>query len=254
MRDAILARGLAANHSPVRRRVAGKSMFSTLTRVSLVLSLMLIAPGAVVVAQSASIAGVVRDGNGGVIPGVSVTTIPQSGGLLRHTASGSDGSYRFDGLPDGTYRVDFDLRGFELVRRNHVRVSRDTEANVDAALPPRMICECITLEPPSPWAQRPGQVVDMSGRPLPHARIQLVGREDAYTDNEGRFFIRVPVYESWPLTASDTGFRSITERVSGADSATVVLSLEHENTTGVPDVQRFGGCECSGYLLPYGGR
>jgi Carboxypeptidase regulatory-like domain len=230
-------------------------MFSRLTRVPLILSVILIAPSAVVFAQSARIAGVVRDGIGGVIPGVSVTTIPQSGGLLRHTTSGSDGSYRFDGLPDGTYRVDFDLRGFELVRRNHVRVSRDAEANIDVVLHPRMICECMTLEPPSPWAQRPGQVVDKSGRPLPHARIQLVGREEAYTDNEGRFFIRVPVFEQWPLTASDTGFRSVTEQVSGADSATVVLSLEYEDTTGVPDVQRFGRCECPvGYLLPYGGR
>jgi len=226
-------------------------MFSTLKRVLLVLSLMLIAPSAAVVAQSASIAGVVRDGSGAVIPGVSVTTIPQSGGPLRHTASGRDGSYRFDGLPDGTYRVDFDLRGFELVRRNHVRVSRDAEANVDAALPPRMICECMTIELPSPWVQRPGQVVDKGGRPLPHARIQLVGREEAYTDNEGRFFVRLPVYEQWLLTASDTGFRSVTEQVSGADSATVVLSLDYENTTGVPDVQRFGGCECPGSLLPY---
>ena len=51
-------------------------------------------------------------------------------------------------------------------------------------------------EPPSPWTQRPGQVIDKTGRPLPHARIQLVGREEAYTDNEGRFFIRVPVYEN----------------------------------------------------------
>ena len=55
---------------------------------------------------------------------------------VRHTTSGSDGSYRFDGLPDGTYRVDFELRGFELVRRNHVRVRRDSEAKADAA------CRC----------------------------------------------------------------------------------------------------------------
>ena len=229
-------------------------MFSKLARVPLVLLFILFASSWVVFAQSASIAGVVRDGIGGVIPGVSVTTIPQSGGLVRHTTSGSDGSYRFDGLPDGTYRVDFELRGFELLRRNHVRVSRDAGATIDAVLAPRAICECIAREPPSPWTQRPGQVIDKTGRPLPHARIQLVGREEAYTDNEGRFFIRVPVYEKWPLTASDTGFRPVTEQVSGADSATVVLSLEYEGTTGVPDVQRFGGCECSGYLLPYGGR
>ena len=173
----------------------------------------------------------------------------------KHATSGSDGSYRFDGLPDGTYRVDFDLRRFELVRRNHVRVSRDAEARIDAALQVRAICECVAIEPPSPWTQRPGQVVDKTGRPLPHARIQLVGREEAYTDNEGRFFIRVPVYEKWPLTASDTGFRSVTQQVSGDDSATVVLSLEYVGTTGVPDVQRFGGCECpGGNLLPHAER
>ena len=148
------------------------------------------------------------------------------------------------GLSDGVYRVDFDLRGFELVRRNHVRVRRDTEANIDAALPVRAICECITVEPPSPWAQRLGQVVDKTGRPLPHARVQLVGRQAAYTDIEGRFLIRLPVNEPESLTATDTGFRSVTQQVSGADAATVVLSLEYEGTTGVPDVQRFGGCEC----------
>ncbi len=202
-------------------------MFSRLARVPLVLLFVLFASSRIVIAQSARIAGVVRDGIGGGIPDVSVTTISQSGGLLRHTMSGSDGSYRFDGLPDGTYRVDFQLRGFELVRRNHVRVSRNAGAPIDAVLALRAICECIAREPPSPWTQRPGQVIDKTGRPLPHARIQLVGREETYTDNEGRFFIRVPVYEKWPLTASDTGFRSVTEQVSGADSATVVLSLEY---------------------------
>jgi hypothetical protein len=230
-------------------------MLSKLTRVPLVLSLILIAPSGVVVAQSASIAGVVRDGNGGVMPGVTVTTIPQSGGLMRHTTSGSDGSYRFDGLPDGMYRVDFDTRVFELVRHNHVRVSRDREARIDAALPVRAMCECITVEPPSPWAQRLGQVIDKTGHPLPHARVELVGRQVMSTDGEGRFLIRIPVNETWSLTATDTGFQSVTQQVSGADAATVVLSLDYEGTIGVPEVQRFGGCDCpGGYLLPYGGR
>jgi hypothetical protein len=184
-----------------------------------------------------------------------LTAIPQAGGLPRHTTSGSDGSYRFDGLPDGTYRVDFDLRGFELVRRNHVRVSRGAEASIAAVLPPRAICECITLEPPSPWAQRLGQVIDRTGHPLPHARIEIAGRQVMSTDSEGRFLVRIPVNETWSLTATDTGFRPITQPFSGVDAATVVLSLEYEGTTGVPDVQRFGGCECAvGYLLPYGGR
>ena len=200
-------------------------------------------------AQSASITGVVSDGRDR-IPGVTVITIPQSGGSVRQTTSGSDGSYRFDGLPDGTYRVDFVLLGFEVVRRNHVPVRRDSEAKADATLRPRAICECITVEPPSPWAQRAGQVIDKAGHPLPHARVELVGRQSMYTDSEGRFLIRVPVNEAWPLRATDTGFRAVTQQVSGADAASVVLSLEYVGATGVPEVEHFGGCECDGYLLP----
>ena len=226
-------------------------MLCNIPRLTFVVSLMLIAPSGTVFAQSASIAGVVRDAIGQPIPGATVTAIPQSGGLIRQTTSGSDGSYRFDGLPDGTYRVDFDLLGFELVRRNHVRVSRDTETKADATLSVRAICECVTVEPPSPWAQRRGQVIDKTGHPLPHARVELVGRQVMSTDGEGRFLIRVPVNEAWSLTATDTGFRPVTQQVSGADAASVVLILEYVGTTGVPDVQRFGGCLCDGYLLPY---
>ena len=82
-------------------------MFRKLLPVPLVLALVLIVPCEVSFAQFSAVTGVVRDPNGGVIPGVTVTTIPQSGGVVRHTTSGRDGSYRFDGLSDGVYRVDF---------------------------------------------------------------------------------------------------------------------------------------------------
>ena len=45
------------------------------------------------------------------------------------------------------------------------------------------------------------------------------------TDGEGRFLIRVPVNEAWALTATNTGFRPITQQVSGADAAFLILSL-----------------------------
>ena len=232
-----------------------RTFSSKLTRGTLVLSLILNAPYGVVFAQSPSVAGIVRDGNGTPLPGATVTTIPQSGGTIRHTTSGSDGSYRFDVLPDGVYRIDFDLRGFELVRRNHVRVSRETEANIDAQLSVRAICECLTRALPIPWVQRSGQVTSKTGHPLPHARIEVIGREALSADGEGRFLVRVPVNETLSLTATDTGFRPVTQQFSGVDVSSVVLGLEYMGITGVPDVQRFGGCECpGGYLLPYGGR
>ena len=217
-------------------------------------SVVLVLWGGVAAAQSAAITGVVSDGRGSAFAGVTVTALPQSGGPLGQTTSGRNGAYRLYGLPEGTYRIDFELRGFDVIRRNHVHVRRDAEARVDAVLPVRAICECLTREPPSPWTQRPGQVIDKSGYPLPHARVELTGRQAMYTDGEGRFFVRLPVNESWTLTAADTGFRAATQQFSGADSASIVLTLEYVGTAGVPEDERRGGCECNGYLLPYQSR
>ena len=164
-------------------------------------ALAMIVSSQIVVAQSAAITGIVSDGRGQVFSGVTVTATPESGGVSTHTKTRSDGTYRFEGLPDDTYRVDFEFRAFDVIRRNHVRVRRGTEAKVDAALPVRPICECVTVEPPSPWAQRAGQVIDTTGYPLPHARVELVSRQALYTDSEGRFVVRVPVNEAWPLNA-----------------------------------------------------
>src|SRR5687767_10600307 len=105
--------------------------------VCVLVSLLLFAPGRVVLAQSATVAGVVTAGRGQVIAGVAITTTPQSGGLSRHTKTSSDGTYQFAGLPDGIYRVDFEFDGFDVVRRNHVRVRHGAEARVDADLPVR---------------------------------------------------------------------------------------------------------------------
>ena len=207
-------------------------------------------PTGVAVAQSASIAGVPRDVIGQTLPGVTVTTIPESGGLVKRTTSGRDGAYRFEALPDGTYRVDFELLGFDLIRRNHVRVRPDTVATVDAVLPVSAICECVTVVPPSPLRQRAGRVVDESDRPLPHAHLEVVssiGREVAYADDEGRFLVRAPINEMWPLTASDTGFRAVTQQLSGAVAEPIELRLAHAGTTGVPNEERLArGCRCPG--------
>src|SRR5688572_18519805 len=79
----------------------------------------------VAVGQAPSIAGQVADIIGDPVPGVSITAIPQTGGISRRATSGRDGAYQFEALPDGTYRLDFELAGFELTRRNNVRVRRD---------------------------------------------------------------------------------------------------------------------------------
>jgi hypothetical protein len=209
-------------------------------------------------AQSTSIAGHVLDASGQPLPGVSVTAISETGGVARSTKSARDGAYQFEGLSDGLYRVDFDLTGFDLIRRNHVRVSPSATIEVNAALPVSGVCECVELRPPMPLRGRSGQVLDKSGRPLAHARIEIVNpvtREVAYADTEGRFRVRAPVSEPWPLTASDSGFSAVTQQVTGAQTVPVVFRLPATGTSDLPDRERFSrGCRCPGDLFTHPGR
>jgi hypothetical protein len=206
-----------------------------------------VSPLVVVVAQSPSIVGHVIDRGGQPVPGVFITAMDATTGVSRNATSGGDGGYRFDTLPDGTYRVDFELPGFDLFRWNDVHVRGGATAMADAMLSVSAICECV-ISARGPLRERAGQVVDDSGRPLPYARLEIASpadREVAFADREGRFWVRVPIDRTWSLTASDSGFSAVTQEVSGAVEAPVVFTLPHVGVTGLPHSERFTrGCRC----------
>jgi hypothetical protein len=200
------------------------------------------------IGQSARLVGRVVDVARGPIPGVFVTAFPESGGVARRVLSGVDGTYEFSSLPEGPYRVDFEIQGFQLMRRNHVRVPRSATDSVDAVLSVRGMCECIHIVPSVPVSERSGQVVDGEGRPLPHARVTIATprtSEVAYADADGRFRVRVPIGDKWSLTASDSGFNAVTLQVSSTVPAPFLLALPYAGTRAVPDVEPLNRrCEC----------
>ena len=208
-------------------------------------------PTTPIVAQaSGSIEGRVTGPGGEPIPGVSVTTIPQRGGQAQQTTTDGNGAYRLEALPENTYRVDFELRGFDGVRHNNVSMRSKTGATVDAVLHIRPICECTRVWSPA----RPidGQVVDDDGHPLPHARLEVVspyGRETALADRDGRFLLNVPVKGELPLIVADSGFATVTRQISKASAVPIVISLRYMGTQGLPDTERGNqGCDCPGFF------
>jgi len=210
-----------------------------------------------VVAQSPSIAGHIVDSSGQPVPGVSITVMEATGGIARHGTSAGNGDYRFDALPDGTYRVDFEVAGFDLFRWNNLLVKGTATVNAGATLSISAICECVS--PPRPrLGERVGQVVDESGRPLPYARLEIVSptsRGVARADGEGRFRVRVPIDGTWPLTASDSGFRPVRQDVSGTVAGPIMFTLSHAGVTNLPDSERFArGCRCPDDLFVHPGR
>ena len=93
-------------------------MLKRIVRACLVgLALVTILP-AVAFAQTGSIAGTVKDGTGGVLPGVTVEA--RSPALIegvRSAMTDSQGLYKIVDLRPGVYTVSFSLTGFSTVVR-----------------------------------------------------------------------------------------------------------------------------------------
>jgi hypothetical protein len=103
------------------------------------------------VLQTGSIAGIVTDNSNAILPGV---TVALSGDKLiggeQSQITDATGSYRFDRLPPGTYRVKFELQGFRAVDRSDVVVDVSFVATVNAKLEVGSVSETITVTGASP--------------------------------------------------------------------------------------------------------
>jgi hypothetical protein len=105
----------------------------------------------VALAQSSSIAGVVTDSSGAVLPGVTVEA--SSPALIEGTRSVvSDGSGRYAivELRPGTFTVTFTLPGFASVKREGIELSAGFAANVNTQLRVGGVEETVTVSGASP--------------------------------------------------------------------------------------------------------
>src|ERR1700745_4151550 len=75
-------------------------------------------------AQTGSIAGVVRDPSGAVLPGVTVeASSPALIEKVRVTTTNDAGQYRIVDLRPGVYTVSFSLTGFSTVKREAIELT-----------------------------------------------------------------------------------------------------------------------------------
>ena len=96
-------------------------------------------------ATTGTLSGVVTDGTGSALPGVTVTvTGPQLQGS-RSVVTNERGEYVLSLLPPGNYRVEYALGGFDTIVRENVRVSLDTTTDLDVPLALGAVSEAITV-------------------------------------------------------------------------------------------------------------
>ena len=103
-------------------------------------------------AQSgSSIAGVVKDATGAVMPGVTVEAAsPALIEKVRSAVTDSSGQYKIVNLVPGTYSVTFTLTGFNTIKREGVELTASFTANINADLKVGSLAETITVSGQAP--------------------------------------------------------------------------------------------------------
>jgi hypothetical protein len=120
------------------------------TAACLVLAGLFVLAPSVTYAQ-ATITGIVRDGSGAVLPGVTVEAAsPDLIEKVRTDTTGADGQYRISGLRGGTYSLTFSLQGFSTVRRENIKLEGTFVASINAELNVGAVQETITITAESP--------------------------------------------------------------------------------------------------------
>ncbi|MGH7489177.1 MAG: carboxypeptidase-like regulatory domain-containing protein, partial [bacterium] len=98
--------------------------------------------------------GTVKDAQGGVLPGVTVTAKSPALIGVRTTVSEGDGKYSIASLPSGSYELTFELSGFQSFKRGNILLGLGQILTIDGQLQVASLQESVTVTGASP-------VVDM---------------------------------------------------------------------------------------------
>ena len=91
------------------------------------------------------ITGSVTDSREAPVPGATVTATLKTRSAGRTVASSSSGVYTVPGLSPGDYRIDVELAGFRMIRRQGVRVETGETVRLDFVLEVGTLTDAVTV-------------------------------------------------------------------------------------------------------------
>ena len=187
--------------------------------------------------STGSISGDVKDAQGGVLPGVTVTaTSPAQIGELS-AVTNEAGIYRFPSVPPGEYKLTFELSGFQNVERTGIRVTLGFNAQINVQLGVASLQETITVSGESP-------VVDTSS-----TRIQ--------TNFDQQQLASIPnARDMWSLLAATPSVTLNRVDVGGSTMGTQTTYFAYgysgQNRPLIEGINTTEGTAAAGFYLDYG--
>jgi hypothetical protein len=187
--------------------------------------------------STGSISGEIKDAQGGVLPGVTVTaTSPAQIGQLTAVTNES-GIYRFPAVPPGEYRLSFELAGFQTSVREGIRITLGFNAQVNVNLSVATLQETVTVSGQSP-------VIDTSA-----TRIQ--------TNYDQQTLSSIPnARDMWSLLATTPSVTLNRVDVGGSTAGTQTTYFAYgysgQNRPLIEGINTTEGTSAAGFYLDYG--
>ena len=129
------------------RRCAARAAASALVVSAAVLAL---AGGAAAQVSTGGLRGIVHDGTGAVLVGVTIEAESPARMGTATAVTDTQGAYRLENLPVGVYTVTFTLQGFATIRQQGIRVEVGRSIELDQVLKVSAVEETVTVSGQSP--------------------------------------------------------------------------------------------------------
>ncbi len=187
--------------------------------------------------STGSISGEVKDAQGGVLPGVTVTaTSPAQIGQLT-AITNEAGVYRFPAVPPGEYRLSYELAGFQNVVREGVRITLGFNAQVNISLNVATLQETVTVSGQSP-------VIDTSA-----TRVQTNYDQNALSSipNARDMWSLLATTPSVTLNRVDVGGSTM-----GTQTTYFAYGYSGQNRPLIEGINTTEGTSAAGFYLDYG--
>jgi iron complex outermembrane receptor protein len=126
---------------------------------------------------SCAISGIVKDTLGGVVPGATVKVVNEANNVSVDATTDATGSYRFEALVPGSYRVETSLDGFETAERRVALQAGQRTAN-DVTLSPARFTQSVVVT-----ARRVEELAQDVPIPVSVVRGDLVADAGAFNVN-----------------------------------------------------------------------
>jgi outer membrane receptor protein involved in Fe transport len=126
---------------------------------------------------NATVDGTIRDDQGGVLPGATVTVVKSDTGLTRSVVTGERGSYRVSELPPGRYTIKVDLPGFASVERQDIVLAPGSNLTLNLDLKVAAVQESVTVTGQSPLIETSQKSLETNISPAEVDDLPVKGRQ-----------------------------------------------------------------------------